>query len=479
MRLLAPVALALVLLGACAQKPPVYTGWFKELNGCEAEYAEMDARVDAAGVRDATYYRVPGFPYLRTDRVLASYSYEVQTLEEVGGWVRRMREYDQEAREVEFTNLGMSLQERAIKRFRFLVCSRGIAGLELEEPGRMDALRAAVAPQDEYSGVQRALGLYPLTLPLLRARITDAHDRTLQEFGQPLTELDSPGPLTLWGVKPVEDRSLVVNGFSKAVPDELGFPGLVDSEWRALAEIHAPQFWIETAGAQDHPGAPMWSSEGASVDTGRPEVNYHISFTRFGGIPLAQISYFVWFPGADGKGIDGRIWRVTLDRDARPLVYENLHASGREHGLFPAQPLELRPQESYWQQAPLLPQTKVPTQLATLRLQAGTHRLRRVVAPEQVQATETRSYTLRRYEDLLILPLPGGGTRSLFGPDGQIPGIELPADPAWMLASGIQRPGALRQYGHHAITYIGRAHFDEPFLLESVFVPPYVAAPPG
>jgi hypothetical protein len=41
----------------------------------------------------------------------------------------------------------------------------------------------------------------------------------------------------------------------------------------------------------------------------------------------------------------------------------------------------------------------------------------------------------------------------------------------------VSHPGALRIYGRQPVAYVGRAHFDEPYLLESVFVPP--PAPPA
>jgi hypothetical protein len=38
---------------------------------CARLFAAVDRRIDADGTRDAQSPRVPGFPHLRTDRVLA------------------------------------------------------------------------------------------------------------------------------------------------------------------------------------------------------------------------------------------------------------------------------------------------------------------------------------------------------------------------------------------------------------------------
>jgi hypothetical protein len=424
--------LALALLSAglagCAGtgSPSPYVGWFKGFDTCRAEYEALDARVAAAGVGDPAYYRIPGYPFLRTDRLLASYAYEVKGLDDTAGWIRRMREFDQEAREFEYGNLGMAPQERGILRDRLLNCGRTLVTLELDAPAAIDKLRAAVAPPDEYSGTARTLGLYPLAVPLLKSRLEAERATLLADFARPLEQLDASGPLVLWKVSPKKDPALIENGFATALTDELGIPGLVESQWQALAEKHAPGLWIETASERDRPGAPIWNEQGPSVDPERPLVNYSVSFARFGGNPVVHLTYFLWFKDSP---IDGTVWRVTLDNQARPLVYENVHTSGRLHQWFPVQPLERKPRDGYWQEPALIPQDQAPAQGATLRLQAGTHRVRRVVAVEQAVASETRTYELRRYEDLYSLPRPGGGTRSLFGPDGVVAGTERP-DPS-------------------------------------------------
>jgi hypothetical protein len=187
-----------------------------------------------------------------------------------------------------------------------------------------------------------------------------------------------------------------------------------------------------------------------------------------------HITYFAWFRGAGAqKPIDNLIWRMTLDIEAQPMVYESIHASGRDHYWYPVQPLQPRENDSTWQQPAIIPQGKVAEGRPTLRLQAGTHAVRRVLNGQSVDAARVRSYELRRYEDLYTLALPDGGSRSLFGPDGVVPGTEG-EDPLWMWASGVRNPGAIKQYGHQTPAYIGRAHFDAPYLLESVFAPPPV-----
>jgi hypothetical protein len=53
-------------------------------------------------------------------------------------------------------------------------------------------------------------------------------------------------------------------------------------------------------------------------------------------------------------------------------------------------------------------------------------------------------------------------------------------DPFWSWGTGVSNPGGLRQLGHHAYDYTSRRQFDDPFLLDSVFVAPTaLPAPPA
>lgn len=477
------LVMAATTAAGCATHPePVFTGLLAPLKNCRSQYTEIDARIDAAGVRDSAFYRIPGYPYLRTDRLMASYGNEVKSINEVGGWVRRMREFDQEAREFEYSNLGLSQQEAANFRYELQNCGRGLAAVELDDDAAIKRLAAAAQPDDDYSDVARTFGLYPLAVPLLKARIADEQQSIRAEFAKPLTELDAPGTPVFWEAQANEDLGLIPKNLGKASPDELGLPGLVDSAWKAIAEANAPRLLIETGDAREQPGAPIWTAQGASVDVSKPQLNYQIGFTRFGGQSLTQIAYFAWFKrGAaapekkTAPAIDGLIWRVTLDTQGRPLVYESLRASGRDHAWFPAQPLARRPRDGYWQEPVLFPQESLAPLSPVLRLKAGEHTVRRLLATAQGTTQSARTYELRRYEDLYILPLPGGGTRSLFTADGTVPGSAAP-DPAWLWSSGVRNPGALRQYGHLVTAYVGRSQFDDPFLMETVFVPPNAGA---
>lgn len=473
--LIAGLVIAGGLTLGCTQapKPSPFTGFYRGYDNCREQYAEMDARVAEAGVRDAEFYRVPGHPYLRTDRLLATFRNQVSGLNEVNEWIRRMREMDQDSRDFEYANLGIGELEASLKRDRFLNCGRVLASIELQDPQAWARLQAAVVPRDAYSEFARFLGLHALRIPgILRREADHRAQLTAEQTQDPAI---SDGAWREWVVKPVENLALMEEMASKLRFNELGFPALFGSQWRALVESHAPHLWFEAQAKSDGPAAPVWTPEGLAVDASRPMASYQIGYTRLGTQLLVQISYTFWFRSdweQRSAPLDGLVWRVTLDQRLEPLTYESVHPSGRDHRWYPVQAMQLRP-DAQVRESFVSPEL-APARQPALLIEEGTHRLRRVAMGGQRLLGERGQFELRPYEDLYTLPLPEGGTRSLFGPDGLIAhGRGRDEVAGWF--SGIRRPGVPRQTGHHAIGYVDRRHFDDPDLLDATFVaPPHV-----
>ena len=473
----AGLVLLLLATGACQAPGPSpvpkeqFTGLFRDMADCRDDYKRMDAKVAEAGVGNAAYHRIPGYPYLRTDRLTASFIDEVDTFNEINGWLRRMRELDQEAREFEYMNLGLSLRDRANYRDRMLNCGKTLAALEINSPEKLAQLKNAIRLSDDYSTVQRALGIYPAAVPLLKARLSEQRQKVRNNHQRLLAGANVESATFLWKATKKHDPSLIPANLDQQFTDELGVPGLTTSGWKALVESHAPNLWVDANKAF---GAPRWTETGAAVDTQTPTVFYHIDYTRFGGEVLVQLNYFIWFAGGQhierGAPIDGIVWRVTLDRQGQALVYDSMHISGRDHRWYPVQDLKRRPVASFWQQSPFFPSEELAPNSAALHIGTGAHALQSVARQTEPDTQHSQRYKLKRYETLLALPLPEGGTRSLFNGEGRIRQTRV-SDPVWLWASGISPAGALRQYGHHPTSYIGREYFDDPFLLEKVFIP--------
>lgn len=107
-------------------------------------------------------------------------------------------------------------------------------------------------------------------------------------------------------------------------------------------------------------------------------------------------------------------------------------------------------------------------QAPTLWLNAGEHHL--VWVDDRRPSGPALSYQRAALDQLRQLRHPQG-LRSLYDRDGLVPGSERLE--RWLLwPSGVRSPGAMRQWGRHATAFIGRAHFDDPHLLERYFTRP-------
>ncbi|MFC6673116.1 hypothetical protein [Marinobacterium aestuariivivens] len=81
-RIGAGLALLAALLAGCATQPPVFPPG--PLTGCLVRFEAADRQIRQAGVEDQGFPRVPGFPFLRTSRLLASFSQEPMAPEQFG-----------------------------------------------------------------------------------------------------------------------------------------------------------------------------------------------------------------------------------------------------------------------------------------------------------------------------------------------------------------------------------------------------------
>jgi hypothetical protein len=442
-----------------------------ELRDCAAWFSDLDARVDAAGVRDAQEARLPGFPYLRVNRLLASFRDAAGADESVlHALVDRMQELDFEARRHEIANLPPGPRP-PLERAR--ECSARLRQADLAEPRlRARLLERAVVP-DDYSAAQRVLGLYTLTkLPFI-AGVRRYEEEVRQAFARRLT----PPPESL-----VVRYAPRLAGTRVAAPAVANALAMTEPRGAALGQLlaaHAPVFEIEVAGGYDRPGALRWRADEdlPAVDASEPVVYAHPAWTRYRGRTLLQLVYTVWFaerpPASPGDLLAGRLdgvtWRVTLAPDGEPLLYDTMHPCGCFHMFFPTPRATPLPPPSALQEWNFSPQSLARVdegERPLLRVAARTHYVERVGATRDA-AGDVR-YALRDYGELRSLALPGGGRKSVFGTDGLIAGSERPERFLYW-PMGIPSAGAMRQWGRHATAFVGRRHFDDADLLEKRF----------
>ncbi|WFM71940.1 hypothetical protein [Halomonas sp. CKK8] len=503
------VLVLLGLLAGCAASPD----WRSDVADrdprdarCLERLAAFDAAVADAGVTDAGASRVAGFPYLRTDRLLASLGDELDSTAAFADWVTRMRELDAEARAIEAANLpaagrdALPAPSGAEQAEVVHACAERLMQRELlagvgTGPAR-EQLRAAVEAPDHYRTWRRALGLYPLTRLGLAIGYNRWKESHLDTFEAPFATMPAEAPLVRYappGGQP-RDAEAAARWLREAPRSPLGFVELEREALLRLAAHHAPVFLVETRSHDDRFGAPYWFAgpEGPlpRVDTTRPVADVRLSHTRFEGELLPQLVYTLWFPARSRQGaldllggrLDGLVWRVTLDERGRPLIHDSIHPCGCYHLFFPVPPLERVEvaADADLREAPLTPSEAprlVAGQRLAVRLAAVSHYVENLgVADSHVDVAETRRYALEAVSvppdhGRRSLALPGGGRRSLYGPDGLVPHTER-LERFLLWPSGILSPGAMRQWGTHATVFVGRRHFDDPRLFEAAFERP-------
>jgi hypothetical protein len=247
-------------------------------------------------------------------------------------------------------------------------------------------------------------------------------------------------------------------------------------------ERYAPVLEIDVVADYDKPGTVLLDVDGqAHVNTERAAVYSRIAHTLFEGRPHLQLVYTLWFSERPPDSVfdvlagrlDGFVWRVTLDDDGAPLLYDSTHSCGCFHQFFPTPRLRSRPQPTSLDEAALTPQslpTLRPGERVSLRLSSGKHYLQRVelYEPSNVDAT---SYRLKDEHLLRRLPFPtatGVATRSLYNEDGLVAGSER-GERFFFWPMGITSAGQMRQWGRHATAFVGRRHFDDAHLLDRYF----------
>lgn len=98
-----------------------------------------------------------------------------------------------------------------------------------------------------------------------------------------------------------------------------------------------------------------------------------------------------------------------------------------------------------------------------LHIGTGNHYLRGL-SVTNIDALNLTFYDLTAMDALRGLPIPTGGTRSLYDHRRIVVGTEW-RERFLLWPMGVPAPDAMHQCGTHATTFIGRRHFDDPHLI--------------
>ncbi len=478
-----------VILAGCARLPQSSKSEYLPENGalgqCAAFFAALDQQTAAAKVRDAGSFRVPGYPYLRVNRFLASFRTEAQDGAEFAAWLQRMQRLDQRARAMEISNLpefftvqGSEDLSRAELGQRVLTCGEILKTADFRQSEARVALRNKVFVPDEYLTARRFLGLYPVSRLFLSRGITAWQKEVRKQYN--VLPPEHWNSISYHAKAPRPGFAVISRVMERTRRDALGIPRYSDASRLALFRSYAPAWQIETTAAYDQPGVPIWlAGGGLDLDNTRPVVYTQLSFTRFAEQILTQLNYVIWFSARPmesdwdmyGGVLDGLTFRITLDEQGVPLVYESMHNCGCYYRVYPSHRLQARKAFSAPEPPLILASPEVDWQVGVIKLalNSRTHYVQHLFSDGQADASLAKPYTLAEYSTLLSLPTTRHQRRSLFSEDGTVSASRR-LERLVLWPSGIYSPGAMRQLGRHAIAFIGRRHFDDPYLLERMFI---------
>ena len=450
-----------------------------EVRECAHWFRALDGQIDAAGVRDAQYTRVPGFPHLRVDRALASLKDRAARSEfGLRAFNERLAELDAESRLHEIRNLpALSDEARAGALRRMRDCGKQLRYADLATPAAHESLLAAAAVPDDYSTASRFFGLYYLTSIPFASGVRNWQNETLAAFQRSR----DPGANRVRYAPPQGQalpRSVVAGMLGRAAFDPLGHPAISERELERLALTYAPTLEVEIGADYDRFGVLRWRRPGPpEVDATEPSVYVHAAYTRYRDRLLLQLVYTLWFPERPSTGsfdllagrLDGVVWRVTLAPDGEPVLYDSMHPCGCYHLFFPTPRARPRPAPDDLQEWAFIPQSLPGIgegERTVLTIASGTHYIERI-AFERGGDSLVR-YRFRRYDELRSLPRSGGEHASIFGPQGLVAGTER-LERYFFWPMGVASAGAMRQWGRHATAFVGRRHFDDADLVERRF----------
>ena len=512
-------------------RPPIAAHLQRDdaVGDCARALQARSRAVGAARAQDAQDRVVAGFPYLRVDRLGAALAPAVAgsglgPAPDAGAapgtdgwnaWRGRLAELARQAEAIENRNAGLAADGMDDVEAR---CRQRLLAADDGPEARGALLRAARVP-DDYATALRALGLYPLTRLAFASGIRDWQQRTRADFAAPPPARPVEGRLQR--LVPAPDGADALERVAGVPPAGVAAdsPGAL----RRLLLRHAPVVEIDAGGEHDAVGPLAWRGDRLAVDSSAGPVAYvRLAHGLLGGQLRRQLVYTFWFPRRPkahaldllGGELDALVWRVTLDDDGEALVYDSIHACGCYHLFFATprvQPRSAPPpgqgplDEGLFMPQPVLDGRGAAGSAVVLRVQSRTHYLQRVyrepaattaavasaasassiakgaqtASPTTPASPAASAYWLVDEDVLRSLPLPSPGTagaaapqlpthRSAYDARGLVPGSErLERFLFWPM--GIASAGQMRQWGRHATAFVGRRHFDDPWLLDRYF----------
>lgn len=434
-------------------------------NPCGDEWNTFQRPIADAGVFDAQDWPLPAYPFLRIDRS-ASYLAQGELSEDQRrAWLLRAYENGYIARGIEADRLDSPPPREALE-----TCLRQSLSQLVNDRSFWDYVREHPRP-DAYNDFARAIGLYPVFQPFISWRVATLIEEVEQEFQHYRAEF----PWRRYAPERRAEWTLVQQILEPdSHRDALGLPQFTATELDVLFAYYSPIIEQEVGDPDDRLGRPRHQN-GSWTVSDEPQLFTRQTHTRWNGEWLPQLVYQWWYPARPknhaldiyGGELDGLIFRVTLDWNGRVLFYDSIHPCGCYHKWYPAQSAIQFSGTSTWQEPLTVLPVSPPTQphRAVLRVKTRSHYVVGLAFESLGADAADQTYSLHPEIELRRNAL---GDRYLFAPDGLVHGTErLERFLLWNM--GVPSAGAMRQWGHHAVAFAGRRHFDDPELFERYF----------
>ena len=474
---------------------------FQKENGlttkvCEDFYDELEDVIDDDDANDRQFSRMKDFPYLRSNRFLASFYDEVENTANFKNWVDLLQQNAFQANKIEIANLSESKRNELLKFMpksmeketdvNLLVekCSATLRTSDLA----LDANRQLLIDQSRvassYSTLRRIAGLYYPVKYAVDWSIKREYAKVAERYKTELSKIKTKGKVTRYYPKQQEvqlSKLNVARIIRRSAFNHLRVPLPEGKELDDLFYTYAPIWEVDVVKNNDLIGKPFWEKgkKYPSIDTKTPVSYQFISHVRYEDKIFLQLNYVIWFSGRSSKsaldGQSGRMagltWRVTLNDVGEPILYDSTHNCGCYHHFYPTNKLAKRAGDFDKGELMIAPQKQIPEfklgQRLVLPLAHNDHFLLRVYN-ENDYKNEKKEYSLAPYDELRSIALDKRH-KSLFDEDAIVLGSKRWQ--GWYLASlGIDDAGSLKQVGSQATAYTGKRHFDDAYLLERYFV---------
>lgn len=469
----------------CSLRSPTVSGISEREQTCLGFFKHLQSAINEHTYIEASVRPINGYPIYRSDRFHASFADQLLSKAEHLAWITALRKNAIDAYKLEVTRLPKHIQQKLTHIANNLTindaiaqCSSDLQAYFLEKETHAPLSPARLSINDNYSNVLRIFGLYAVTKFLAQPSIEayQADMITRYERGQKTNaSIEIYKPLKRTHLSAQHIQNLLSNAYTN---NALGIPQLSPAQIATLFSHFSPILSIETANNSDRIGSPLWQNHtNIFIDTRKPRLFTFPSYTRYKGQSLLQLNYAFWFPerppqtGFDiyAGALDGLIWRITLNTQGQPFLYDSIHQCGCYHKVFVPHGLSYQ-HPSDATESPLFFNINVDTsQPVILDIDSASHYIVGVSQSKTpLRSNPVHNITTYDMTDYSALSqtVDGQGIRSIFNADGIIE--QSSRKERWFLwPLGVVNAGAMRQRGNHAIAFIGRRHFDDAFFWEA------------